>query len=91
MLLVVKQALGGKFLLPAFCREQFFRHKLALDRSSMMRRRGGIGVYKLELLLAEALAVAVRTQAVSERALDTCRWIRPSKLRRSCIRPTVIC
>ena len=53
-----------------FCGEQFFCHKLVLDRSSMTRWRGRIGADKLELLLAETLAVAVRTQAVSERAME---------------------
>lgn len=53
-----------------FCGEQFFRHKLVLDRSSMTRWRDRIGADKLELLLAETLAVAVRTQAVSERAME---------------------
>lgn len=53
-----------------FCGEQFFRHKLVLDRSSMTCWRDRIGAEKLELLLAETLAVAVRTQAVSERAME---------------------
>jgi transposase, IS5 family len=53
-----------------FCGEQFFRHKLVLDRSSMTRWRDRIGADKLELLLAETLAVAIRTQAVSERAME---------------------
>ena len=53
-----------------FCGEQFFCHKLVLDRSSMTRWRGRIGADKLELLLAETLAVAVRAQAVSERAME---------------------
>ena len=53
-----------------FCGEQYFCHRLVLDRSSMTRWRGRIGADALELLLAEALAVAVRTQAVSERAME---------------------
>jgi IS5 family transposase len=53
-----------------FCGEQFFRHQLVLDRSSMTRWRDRIGADKLELLLAETLAVAIRTQAVSERAME---------------------
>ena len=53
-----------------FCGEQFFRHKLVLDRSSMTRWRGRIGPDKLELLLAETLAVAMRTQAVTPQACE---------------------
>jgi IS5 family transposase len=51
-----------------FCGEQFFRHKLPLDRSSMTRWRGRIGPDKLELLLAETLSVAMRTNAVTPQA-----------------------
>jgi transposase, IS5 family len=53
-----------------FCGEQYFRHRLVLDRSSMTRWRNRIGADKLELLLAETLAVAVRTKAVSEQAME---------------------
>jgi len=53
-----------------FCGAQFFCHKLVLDRSSMTRWRARIGADKLELLLAETLAVALRTQAVSVRAME---------------------
>jgi len=53
-----------------FCGEQYFCHRLVLDRSSMTRWRGRIGADALELLLAETLAVAVRTQAVNERAME---------------------
>jgi IS5 family transposase len=53
-----------------FCGEQYFCHRLVLDRSSMTRWRGRIGAEALELLLAETLAVAVRTQATSERAME---------------------
>jgi len=48
----------------SFCGETFFQHKLPLDRSSMTRWRGRIGKDKLELLLAETLAAAVRAEAV---------------------------
>jgi hypothetical protein len=51
-----------------FCGEQFFRHKLPLDRSSMTRWRDRIGADKLELLLAETLRVALRTDAVTPQA-----------------------
>ncbi len=48
-----------------FCGEQYFRHKLPLDRSSMTRWRNRIGADKLELLLAEMLRVALRTGAMT--------------------------
>jgi IS5 family transposase len=51
-----------------FCGEQYFRHKLPFDRSSMSRWRGRIGPDKLELLLAETIAVATRTEAVTPSA-----------------------
>ena len=53
-----------------FCGEQYFRHRLVLDRSSMTRWRNRIGADKLELLLAETLAVAMRTKAVSAQAME---------------------
>jgi IS5 family transposase len=51
-----------------FCGEQHFRHKLPFDRSSMTRWRGRIGPDKLELLLAETVAVATETEAVTPSA-----------------------
>lgn len=51
-----------------FCGEQHFRHKLPFDRSSMTRWRDRIGPDKLELLLAETIAVATTTQAVTPSA-----------------------
>jgi IS5 family transposase len=51
-----------------FCGEPFFRLKLPFDRSSMTRWRGRIGPDKLELLLVETIAVAMRTQAVTPQA-----------------------
>jgi IS5 family transposase len=53
-----------------FCGEQFFRHKLPLDRSSMTRWRGRIGSDKLKLLLAETLSVAMRTDAVTPQVCE---------------------
>jgi IS5 family transposase len=53
-----------------FCGKQYFRHRLVLDRSSMTRWRGRIGADQLELLLAETLSVAMRTQAVTEQAME---------------------
>lgn len=55
-----------------FCREQHFRHKLPLDRSSMTRWRNRIGADKLELLLAETLRVAMETRAMPPQA---CEWV----------------
>ena len=54
----------------AFCGEEHFRHTLPLDRSSMTRWRKRIGPEKLETLLAETIAVAVKTKAVSEREIE---------------------
>jgi IS5 family transposase len=54
----------------AFCGETHFRHRLPLDRSSMTRWRKRIGPGDLEALLAETIAVAVKTKAVSQRQLE---------------------
>ena len=56
--------------LQAFCGEEFFRHELPLDRSSMTRWRGRIGPEKLEVLLAETVAVATKAGAVSPREME---------------------
>ena len=53
-----------------FCGEAFFRHDLALDRSSMTRWRKRIGAERLEVLLGESLAAATRTGAVSKRHME---------------------
>jgi len=53
-----------------FCGEQYFRHKLPLDRSSMARWRNRIGADKLELLLAETLRVAMETRAMPPQACE---------------------
>jgi IS5 family transposase len=47
-----------------FCGEEFFRHKLTFDRSSMTRWRQRMGEEKLKALLQESLAVAVKTEAL---------------------------
>ena len=52
-----------------FCGEVFFQHALPLDRSSMTRWRQRVGPERLELLLAESLAVAQRSGAVEEKHL----------------------
>lgn len=54
----------------AFCGETHFQHRLPFDRSSMTRWRKRIGPGDLEALLAETIAVAVKTKAVSERQLE---------------------
>ena len=54
----------------AFCGETHFQHRLRFDRSSMTRWRQRIGADGLELLLAETIAVATKTGAVSERQLE---------------------
>ena len=54
----------------AFCGETHFQHKMRFDRSSMTRWRKRIGSDQLELVLAETIAVAVQTKAVSQRQLE---------------------
>ncbi len=46
-----------------FCGEEFFLHDLPFDRSSMTRWRQRMGEEKLQTLLAESLAVAVKVGA----------------------------
>jgi transposase, IS5 family len=47
-----------------FCGEEFFQHRLPLDRSSMTRWRNRMGEEWLQALLQESLAVATRTGAM---------------------------
>jgi len=47
-----------------FCGEEFFRHKLPFDRSSMTRWRQRMGEEKLKALLQESLNIAVKTEAL---------------------------
>ena len=54
----------------AFCGETHFQHRLPFDRSSMTRWRKRIGADTLEALLAETIAIAVKTKAVSQRQLE---------------------
>jgi transposase, IS5 family len=51
----------------AFCGEAWFRHRLPLDRSSMTRWRRRVGPERLEALLAETIAAAMKTGAVAEK------------------------
>lgn len=54
----------------AFCGETYFRHTLSMDRSSMPRWRRRIGADKLEELLKETIAVALKARAVTPRELE---------------------
>ena len=47
-----------------FCGEEFFQHRLPLDRSSMTKRRNRMGEERLQALLQESLAVATKTGAL---------------------------
>jgi IS5 family transposase len=47
-----------------FCGEEFFQHRLPLDRSSMTHWRNRMGEERLQALLQESLAVATRTGAI---------------------------
>jgi IS5 family transposase len=49
----------------AFCGETWFRHRLPLDRSSLTRWRRRVGSERLEALLAESIAAAVRSGAMA--------------------------
>jgi IS5 family transposase len=53
-----------------FCGEEFFRHKAPFDRSSLSRWRTRMGEARLEILLQESLAVAVKTEAVEVKDLS---------------------
>jgi IS5 family transposase len=46
------------------CGEEFFRHELPFDRSSMTRWRQRMGEERITALLQESLAVAVKTGAM---------------------------
>jgi transposase, IS5 family len=52
-----------------FCGEEFFQHRLPLDRSSMTNWRNRMGEERLQALLQESLAVAARTGALKPRDL----------------------
>ena len=61
-----------------FCGEEFFQHKLPLDRSSMTNWRNRMGEERLQALLQESLSVATKTGA-----------LRPSDLARVVVDTTV--
>lgn len=48
-----------------FCGEEFFRHDLPFDRSSMTRWRQRMGEERLNALLEESLSTAIRTDAAT--------------------------
>jgi transposase, IS5 family len=53
-----------------FCGEEHFCHKAPFDRSSMTRWRQRMGEERLEVLLQESLAVAVKTDAIEPKDLS---------------------
>jgi IS5 family transposase len=52
-----------------FCGEEFFQHRLPLDRSSMTNWRQRMGEERLQALLQESLALATRSGAMKPRDL----------------------
>jgi len=53
-----------------FCGEEFFRHELVLDRSSLSNWRKRMGEEKVKALLQESLSVATKTGAVKPSELS---------------------
>ena len=53
-----------------FCGEEFFRHRLVFERSSLTRWRQRMGEERLQALLQESLAVATRTEAIKPSDLN---------------------
>jgi len=53
-----------------FCGEEFFQHRLVLDRSSLSNWRKRMGEEKIRALLQESLAVAVKTKALKPQDLS---------------------
>jgi IS5 family transposase len=53
-----------------FCGEEFFQHRLVFDRSSLTRWRQRMGEERLQALLQESLAVAVKTEAIEPSDLN---------------------
>jgi IS5 family transposase len=52
-----------------FCGEEFFQHRAPFDRSSMTRWRQRLGEERLNALVQESLAVAVKTEAMQTQDL----------------------
>jgi IS5 family transposase len=55
----------------AFCGETYFQHELPLERSSMSRWRERIGPDKIETVLAESIAAALKGDAVERKHFET--------------------
>jgi transposase, IS5 family len=53
-----------------FCGEEFFQHKLVLDRSSLSNWRKRMGEEKVRALLQESLSIAAKTGAVEPSQLS---------------------
>lgn len=53
-----------------FCSEEFFRQRLVFNRSSLTRWRHRMGEVKLQGLLQESLAVAIKTEAIKPADLN---------------------
>ncbi len=71
-----------------FCGEEFFRHTLPFDRSSMTRWRQRMGEERLVALLQDSLAVATRSGAAKPADFRQVIPTPPCKRRRSPSRPT---
>jgi hypothetical protein len=54
----------------AFCGETYFQHELPLERSSMSRWRERIGPDKIETVLAESIAAALKGDAVERKHFE---------------------
>jgi IS5 family transposase len=54
----------------AFCGETYFQHELPLERSSLSRWRERIGPDKIETVLAQSIAVAVKGGAVEPKHFE---------------------
>src|SRR5438552_3222483 len=63
-----------------FCGEEFFRHQLVLDRSSLTRWRQRMGEEKIKALLQESLSIAVKTDGVKPGARAAAAPARPQGL-----------
>src|SRR5579871_1181606 len=53
-----------------FCGEEFFQHKLVLNRSSLSNWRLRMGEEKMKVLLQESLSIATRTGAIKPQQLS---------------------
>jgi transposase, IS5 family len=53
-----------------FCGEEFFQHRLVIDRSSLTRWRQRMGEEKLQALLQESPSVATKTEAIKPSDLN---------------------